>query len=77
LTVGRRRGRLRPRSPLNRTRTRHDETLERNLTCGHPGSEIRAALGILDNAVKAVELMDVVERVDQLEKLIADKEKKR
>src|SRR4051812_10464225 len=26
------------------------ETLERNLTCGRPGDEIRAALGILDGA---------------------------
>src|SRR5262245_56217950 len=45
------------------------EALERNLTCGHPGSEIRAALGLLDQAVKAVELIDLVERVDTLEEI--------
>jgi hypothetical protein len=36
------------------------ETLERNLNCIRPGSEIRAALGILGLAVKAVELMDLL-----------------
>jgi hypothetical protein len=48
------------------------ETLERNLTCEHHGSEIRAALGILDHAVNAVELLDVVERVDELERLMRE-----
>src|SRR5438093_635470 len=33
--------------------------LERNLTCGQPSNEIRAALGMLDHAVKAVELLDL------------------
>jgi hypothetical protein len=46
------------------------EALERNLTCGHPGNEIRAALGILDQAVKAVELIDLVGRVEELERQI-------
>src|SRR5262245_53970543 len=35
------------------------DTLERNLNCGHPGCEIRAALGILEKAVYAVELIDL------------------
>jgi hypothetical protein len=43
------------------------ETLERNLVCGHPGSEIRAALGILELSVKAVELVDILERLDAVE----------
>src|SRR5262249_27241768 len=48
------------------------EALERNLACQHPGSEIRAALGILDHAVKAVELLDVIERVEELEHLMEE-----
>jgi hypothetical protein len=43
------------------------DALERNLNCGHPGAEIRAALGILDNAIKAVELMDLAGRLEDLE----------
>jgi hypothetical protein len=43
------------------------DALERNLNCGHPGSEIRAALGILDKAISAVELMDLAGRVEDLE----------
>lgn len=42
-------------------------TLERSLHCGRPSNEIRAAVAILDNAVKAVELMDLVQRVEELE----------
>ncbi len=43
------------------------ETLRRNLTCGVPASEIAAARVISDQAVKGVELIDLAERVDQLE----------
>ena len=42
--------------------------LQRNLTCGHPGTEIRAALGILDHSVKAVELIDLMTRMEELER---------
>src|SRR6266536_2429950 len=42
-------------------------TLQRNLTCGVPSVEIRAAVAILDQAVKAVELLDLEERVEALE----------
>ncbi len=45
------------------------ETLRRNLTCGVPGSEITAARAIIDQAVKGVELIDLAERVDQLEQV--------
>src|SRR6516164_1168153 len=55
---------------LQQTTNKAVEALERNLACGHAGSEIRAALGILDHAVKAVELLDVVERVEELEHLM-------
>lgn len=43
------------------------ETLRRNLTCGTPSVEVKAATAILDQAIKAIELFDVVERVEHLE----------
>jgi hypothetical protein len=46
-------------------------TLQRNLTCGVPSVEIRAAVAILDQAVKAVELLDIEERVAALEQRAA------
>jgi hypothetical protein len=42
-------------------------TLYRNLTCGNPGTEVRAAQVILEQSVKAVELMDLEQRVEELE----------
>jgi hypothetical protein len=41
--------------------------LARNLTCGKPACEIRAALGILEQATRGVELLDLAERVQLLE----------
>jgi hypothetical protein len=55
---------------LQQTAGKAVDALDRNLTCGQPGNEIRAALGILDHAMKAVELLDVIERVEELERLI-------
>ena len=46
------------------------ETLQRNLTCGQPGAEIRAALGILDQAIKGGERLDVVARLEEVEALL-------
>jgi hypothetical protein len=46
------------------------ETLRRNLACGHPGSEIRAAVAIIEHAIKAVEVLDLHQRLDDLEALI-------
>jgi hypothetical protein len=46
------------------------ETLRRNLTCENPSVEVRTAQIILDNAVKAVELTDLAERVEKLEQSI-------
>src|SRR5262245_13876211 len=48
------------------------EALERSLTCGQPGNELRAALGVLGHAVKAVEALDLAERVEELEHLLAE-----
>jgi hypothetical protein len=47
------------------------EALRRNLQCGVPASEIAAAKAILDQAVKGVELVDLAERVEQLEQAAA------
>src|SRR5262245_28550089 len=46
---------------LQQSAGRAVEALERNLTCGQPAHEIRAAFGILDQAVKAQELLDLSE----------------
>ena len=43
------------------------DALHRNLTCGTPSVEVGAATVILDQAIRAVELFDVVERVERLE----------
>ncbi len=45
--------------------------LQRNLKCGHAGTEVRAALGILDQSIKAIELMDLEQRVAELEQAAA------
>jgi hypothetical protein len=47
------------------------DALERNLTCGRPGDEIRAALGMLDHASRGLEVGDLLERVEELERLAA------
>ena len=56
---------------LQQAATEAVSTLQRNLTCGTPAVEVRAATAILDQAIKAVELFDVVERVEQLEARLA------
>jgi hypothetical protein len=55
------------------------EALRRNLVCGVPAAEIAAAKAIVDQAVKGVELVDLAERVEQLEqaaKLAAERSKR-
>lgn len=47
------------------------ETLRRNLKSKNPSVEVRAALGILDQAVKAAELYELQQRVAQLEDRLA------
>ena len=56
---------------LQQAATEAVATLQRNLTCGTPSVEVRAATAILDQAIKAVELFDLVERVEQLEARVA------
>ena len=43
------------------------EALERTMTCGTPATEVRAAVAVIEHAVKGVELLDLAERVDALE----------
>jgi hypothetical protein len=57
---------------LQQAATEAVDTLQRNLTCGTPSVEVRAATAILDQAVKAVELFDLAERVEQLEARLSD-----
>lgn len=47
--------------------------LRRNLTCGHAGSEIRAAVAVLDHACRALELTDLMQRVEGLEQRLLPK----
>jgi transposase len=44
------------------------DCLRRNLTCGTPSAEVQAAKAILDFTMKARELLDITERVKELEK---------
>jgi hypothetical protein len=42
--------------------------LRRALSCGKPGTEVRAALGVLDRAWHGLELTDLAARVEELER---------
>jgi hypothetical protein len=46
------------------------EALTRNLTCGKPASEIRAAEVILTHAAKGLEMFDLAERVEELKETV-------
>lgn len=43
-------------------------TLRRNMGCGEPGPEIRAAVAVLKYALEGLQAMDVDERLDALER---------
>jgi hypothetical protein len=49
------------------------ETLVRNLSCGQPGTEVRAAQEILNQSVKALELFELESRLESLEKILSPK----
>ena len=51
-------------------------TLRKNLNCGAANVEVSAAKTILDQAVKAIELTDMEERLEQLEQLFQAQPKK-
>jgi hypothetical protein len=42
-------------------------TLRKNLSCGNPNAEISAAKIILEQATKAVEILDLTERLEKIE----------
>lgn len=44
------------------------DALERNLTCGRASVEVAAARTVLEQAVRGIELMDLEERLDALER---------
>jgi hypothetical protein len=56
---------------LQAAATRAVDALTRNLSCGTPAVEVGAARTILDQAVKAVELVDLAERIEALEEAAA------
>lgn len=49
--------------------------LRRNLNCGNPSAEIRAAQIILEQSHKGVELIDLAARVENLQKMLEEREK--
>lgn len=51
------------------------DALERNLKCGNPGAEIRAATSILEFAVKGLETMDMEARVALLEAVMESRKR--
>jgi nitrogen-specific signal transduction histidine kinase len=57
---------------LQRATSNAVATLERNLDCKNPSVEVRAAATILERATKAVELVDLAERVEELERLLKE-----
>lgn len=54
-------------SKLQKTTGDAVETLERNLHCENPAVEVRTAQIILENAMKGIELTDLIERLERLE----------
>ncbi len=52
------------------------ETLRRNLDCGNASVEVRAALGVLDQTLKVKEFLELEERMQALEQLVATREGK-
>jgi hypothetical protein len=55
---------------LQQTAAVATDALKRNLTCGRPGDEIRAAVAVLDHATRGLELGDLMERVEELERFL-------
>ncbi len=49
------------------------KTLRRNLTCGKPEAETRAAQIIIEQAIKAVEMQEMQERIKRLEQVLESK----
>jgi hypothetical protein len=54
---------------LQQVATQAVDSLTRNSTCGIPAVEVGATKAVLDQAIKAVELVDLAERVEALEQV--------
>jgi len=52
------------------------DTLERNLNCENPSVEVRSAAIILEQSIKGLETLDVENRLELLETLLKEMEKK-
>jgi hypothetical protein len=46
--------------------------LHRNMNCGRPGVEVRAALGLLDQVFKGTEVFDLSTQVEDLRRQLAE-----
>ena len=55
---------------LQRLGTNAVVALGKNLTCGHPTSEIRAAIAILNFSMRGVEMLDLESRLAEVEERI-------
>ena len=53
------------------------QALRRNLTCGVPSVEVRAAAVILEQAIGATELLELEARVQQLEAWLQERRERR
>lgn len=60
-------------SQIQQTTDKAIETLKRNLNCGSPHAEIRASQILLEHTAKAIEIMDILERLEILENEIENK----
>ena len=60
---------------LQRAASEAVEALQRNLTCGNPAAENTAAKTILEQAVKTVEIIDLQERLEQIENELKKQDK--
>lgn len=52
------------------------DTLEKNLNCENPATENRAAQIIIEQSLRGLETLDVENRLEMLESLVKDLEKK-
>jgi hypothetical protein len=50
------------------------ETLRANLAAERPGDQIRAACAVIDYALRGLEITDLVERVAELERVVAERQ---
>jgi hypothetical protein len=58
---------------LQRASGEAGETLQKNLSCGNPNAEIAAARIILEQSVKAIEILDLTERLEKIEDAVKNR----